>query len=907
MEILNRPIDRKDLVLESGLNIGLNESVMNTRIFEGDINETGWLPKAPSAQLTDHGFCKFSEIMEENARIVFTPVQHNNNLFTLEAMQSICRLQKTVHATFATSGHRTYLNMSYNELDQCGGVWSILDAVTSINNKTNCDQITEDDLLRLVELLKTCISYYKLGLLTDTCDNSKFKCQIKVPDNCFTNNTVVMEENARIVFTPVQHNNNLFTLEAMQSICRLQKTVHATFATSGHRTYLNMSYNELDQCGGVWSILDAVTSINNKTNCDQITEDDLLRLVELLKTCISYYKLGLLTDTCDNSKFKCQIKVPDNCFTNNTVVMEENARIVFTPVQHNNNLFTLEAMQSICRLQKTVHATFATSGHRTYLNMSYNELDQCGGVWSILDAVTSINNKTNCDQITEDDLLRLVELLKTCISYYKLGLLTDTCDNSKFKCQIKVPDNCFTNNTVVMSSQTDYPMFTPDHPMEKYEQIYKKTYNFEQEDIKVKLLPYVVVFGAIPNEHRSMWDPDSMSADTVTLDDTFDVSDPKSQQWLMEFCRDILKQPFVNNQYDVHCFIDVVKSHMQKPCSANPVRMVSDTCCNRMDFPYPKEDFKICVPIVCGIFMDCGGLITATFNKPTPYGPLYSGDNNTISAIAIVATSIYKDNTEYSPMEEFWTTANSWTSNQIKDAPAGMRHGWFITIGHYQVTFYAIQVGLAQGTLQSIGMSLVIGALVLFLTTRNALIAFLAILSVAGSIFATIGALILLGWHLDIIESILLSICVGLSVDFATHYGVAYRVAPVTDRQGRSEFALQTLGSAITAAAISTFMAGAMTMPAQILSYSQLGVFLMIIMSVSWLYAKFFFLSICRTFGPSNNTAHISLPGCGREDQLEPENTIKNNTSRNTYHTDVFAAAMYYQMCKAQRAVMCPE
>ena len=52
---------------------------------------------------------------------------------------------------------------------------------------------------------------------------------------------------------------------------------------------------------------------------------------------------------------------------------------------------------------------------------------------------------------------------------------------------------------------------------------------------------------------------------------------------------------------------------------------------------------------------------------------------------------------------------------------------------------------------------------------------------------------------------------------------------------------------------------GAVVMPSSVLSYVQLGQFLMLIMSISWLYATFFFQAICAIMGPENDTGQLTM------------------------------------------------
>lgn len=199
---------------------------------------------------------------------------------------------------------------------------------------------------------------------------------------------------------------------------------------------------------------------------------------------------------------------------------------------------------------------------------------------------------------------------------------------------------------------------------------------------------------------------------------------------------------------------------------------------------------------------------------------------------------------------------DAWITEELRYAPAGLSHGWFIS----NLEFYDLQDSLSDGTLVAMALSVAVAFSVMLLTTWNVIISLYAIVSIAGTIFVTVGSLVLLGWELNVLESVTISVAVGLSVDFAVHYGVAYRLAPEPDREGKVIFSLSRMGSAIAMAALTTFVAGAMMMPSTVLAYTQLGTFLMLIMCISWAFATFFFQCMCRCLGPQGTCGQIPLP-----------------------------------------------
>lgn len=199
---------------------------------------------------------------------------------------------------------------------------------------------------------------------------------------------------------------------------------------------------------------------------------------------------------------------------------------------------------------------------------------------------------------------------------------------------------------------------------------------------------------------------------------------------------------------------------------------------------------------------------------------------------------------------------DAWITEELRFAPEGLSHGWFVS----NLEFYDLQDSLSGGTLVAMALSVAVAFSVMLLTTWNVIISLYAILSIAGTIFVTVGSLVLLGWELNVLESVTISVAVGLAVDFAVHYGVAYRLAPFPDRESKVDFSLSRMGSAIAMAALTTFVAGAMMMPSTVLAYTQLGMFMMLIMCISWAFATFFFQCMCRCLGPQGTCGQIPLP-----------------------------------------------
>lgn len=835
---------------------------------------------------------------------MFTPAT-GASLLTTKAMHSMCSLQRRILRVFASNiTERAYLKEPFNEFNQCQNTWSILDLIMSFNNKTSCEDITEKDLQRFRALLQDCVELYENGLLTDSCVEPS-NCKVEVPDKCLANDIV------KTVFHAVTPND--FVTEVKQRTFNLKSTM----------MFMNIYYH--DQWDFYMEIFDKKVVTDGTTTIvamefflkydlfgDYLQSDAIylalgtgmailiivLYTKSLFVTIMTILNIGMSV-VIAYFVYKVVFQLPFTPFVNILALVlligiGADDTFVFIDIWNkakaelpNSKDRTAVMHETLRHAAVTMFVTSFTTGSALYANLISSIVAiRCFAVFSgtaimanFILTITWLPVVVVIDDWCEEKCcgwrLKILDRIGCCWK----PLVTKF--NDFFESYLPVlifklrylwivvfvllgaagAYLVFYWPKLKLPTSKNFQVFYSGHPLEKYDLLFRSKYGFEQDEVDV--MPYIVVFGAIATDGRSTWDPDERGNKVVVFDETFDISEPDSQDWLMTFCRDLRTQPFIDNRKnDSYCFMDLIKDHMEQPCQSIS-HFIPDECCGRKhtEFPYSKTDFQFCVPIICYVFVDCSGR-SDSFSFSVNYGPLFKGENNSIVALAIVATSTSEETPDYEVTHEYFSAANPWTSEQIRDAPHGMRGGWFVAKGWYQLGFYALQTGLATGAAESMGISLGIGALVLFLTTRNILISLYAIASVAGTVFVTIGALVLLGWQLNITESVILSIAVGLSVDFTIHYGVAYRIAPVTDRKGRSEFALKTLGSAITVAALSTLCAGAIMMPASVLSYSQLGMFMVLVMSISWMYANFFFLSLCRTIGPPRNIAQITLPSC---------------------------------------------
>ena len=398
-----------------------------------------------------------------------------------------------------------------------------------------------------------------------------------------------------------------------------------------------------------------------------------------------------------------------------------------------------------------------------------------------------------------------------------------------------------------LPSKSTFQIFVLSDYIEQYDQIYADQFDFEK--VGQKSMPMQFLWGLVPVDNGNQWDPDDRGS--LVIDNNFNISHAESQEWLLQFCSDIKNQTFfsLKDQSENFCFIDQLKEIlMEGPCDSPIFGTNVYPCCNNYDFPYEPQ-----------LFHECARKFIANSEEEIQTLARFDSEEE-LAGLMLSFTSSIPYSLKYETIGEFWNSVNQWEESKMSSAPKSASGGWFSCIFNEQLFYFDLQKSLLNKTPLTICLSLGVAGAVLLLTSQNVLITIYAILSIAGAVFVTVASLVLLGWEMDVLESIIMSLAVGLSVDFTIHYGVAYRIAPKEDRASKAEYAIKQLSSAITTAASSTFVAGVCMTNATILSYQQLGIFMTLVISISWAFATIFFMSLCSVIGPEGNCSQIRLP-----------------------------------------------
>merc|ERR1712193_527736 len=166
---------------------------------------------------------------------------------------------------------------------------------------------------------------------------------------------------------------------------------------------------------------------------------------------------------------------------------------------------------------------------------------------------------------------------------------------------------------------------------------------------------------------------------------------------------------------------------------------------------------------------------------------------------------------------------------------------------HTQTVFVSSALtGMITGT--------VLAFVVVLFATQQILVALASVLTIAGVVSSVLGSMVALGWELGTVESICLTILAGFSVDYVVHLAHAYVHAEKNERSDKVRSALDEIGVSVLGGMLTSASAAVALMLCQLQFFHKFGVFLILTVSMSWLWANVAFMASMALFGPDSST-----------------------------------------------------
>ncbi|XP_063427252.1 protein dispatched homolog 1-like [Mytilus trossulus] len=397
---------------------------------------------------------------------------------------------------------------------------------------------------------------------------------------------------------------------------------------------------------------------------------------------------------------------------------------------------------------------------------------------------------------------------------------------------------------------------------------------------------------------QNMESCDWKSGDSCTgqseIDEHFDMSSAEAQISLMNLCRRLenftdeeitsygIKRNLVTYKPEIACFMSALYKFIQ-----------NNGYLENIPFPFTKEsvvpfmkknlqiynissipiDFNRYFEILVSYWLTNGYTHTLTedfltyhrligemtipgvtqqFNRSSYIGTY--GTRLRVVAIEINTTFMFQNlgYREGKPIYHLW---EKFIQQEVSKMPSSMKSGFQSTQESWH--WIKIQETLVKSAVRGVVIGISLAFPILTITTLNVVIGFLATICITMITMVVVGLIPLIGWKLGVLESINLSLIVGLSVDYVVHFAEAYRTSPFTDRKGRVKSMLEAMGLSVLSGAITTFGAAVFMLFAEIQFSYQFGIFVMCTIGTSFLFSFLLFPAFMASWGPEGNTGSI--------------------------------------------------
>ncbi|KAL0276394.1 UNVERIFIED_CONTAM: hypothetical protein PYX00_003982 [Menopon gallinae] len=847
---------------------------------------------------SDGFFC--DGLSQDYSHVVLESLDPQKSLLTLDALHSVCELQK-----------RLMDGKEMNEICEtvspghCCAPWSLPNYITLLYNRSDCFSVTEEDVKGVRSLLLECAKFYNNLQLQPDCRENNL-CP-ELPVNCSKFNAVynILYYLTDVEFLPVNYtkresdvflNNTLIFLPIARSSAVLPY-------------YYNLSSVMLKQNGVRVSAMDF--GLKNTLFDECLVRDALFMAAGsgFMILCIWSYTGSLFITLC--TVFAIGISFIVSYFIYTFIFnikffpfMNMLAIVVAIGIGADDS-FIFYKMWQCSKLEKvncTLLKLVSTTLQHARVSMFVTSLTTAAAFYSnFVSSITAINCFSvfagtavlvnfflmvtwlpACFVISErwccplifpvpwrpevNSGLRLIRersahvraLLDRCLilavirlRWVWLFVFSSLAIGSAviilYYPKLRLPDS------------KNFHLFESKHLFEQYDLIYRDKLWFERLEKDSSWdntnfrLPLRFVWGVLPVDNGDYLEPNSKG--TLQFDSSFDISSPESQVWLLNFCRELRQQTFYQSTLGPllpNCFIESLTNWMQRRCRDPIDNIDRSPCCETSPFPYTRQTFNTCIIEAMAHLYET----PADYFLPGVAGPKFSKSvRGEIKAIVIEYDSNYSYSASFTDMDAFYTEIENWFQKELLTAPPGMKGGWFIS----ELGFYDLQLTLSNGTILSIGVSMAVALAVVFLVSLNVFISFYAVLAITCTIFVTVATLVLLGWRLNVLESVAVTTAIGLSVDFSLHYGTIYRQSSDDNRQAAVAFTLNRMGGPTLMAALTTGAAGIFMLPSSVLPYIQIGIFLIVVMGTSWVYSTVFLMALLSIVGPEKGFGQLSF------------------------------------------------
>ncbi|CEF68791.1 Protein dispatched [Strongyloides ratti] len=429
-------------------------------------------------------------------------------------------------------------------------------------------------------------------------------------------------------------------------------------------------------------------------------------------------------------------------------------------------------------------------------------------------------------------------------------------------------------------------------PNKEYFQYFRKDSIIEQFDLRYrnhfKVLQKKhdpifirILFGIEQIDYAPFLTPTYKNEKITLIGEGKQLLKDKNLEWINNYCNHISKQSFVMLNYNLfslapdlnYVFIDeFYNNYMKKNCTSS-----EEICCNKSQRPYHENLIQYCVSkMFYNKETSLSNKLTNQFWYPIGRPIFHIKQFSSKSNFNIYSIHQCAFLTKYTFSFDFWTMKNNYNQiisiikQNLSEAPNEILKNPIIDLEQFR--FYDMHSSLLTETLISTILGLLCAFIILWMSIKNTKITIFALIVIIDIVITTLSVMPFLNWHLNVVESTIILLTVGLSFDFVLHYSISYAnildgnyflntpsiertnsISTITLKNSKSKSILLAINDVIYpifVSAATTSVTGLAMSVASTLSFHQIGVFMITMATVSFIHSTFFLMSLLLIFVP---------------------------------------------------------
>merc|ERR1711988_310423 len=221
--------------------------------------------------------------------------------------------------------------------------------------------------------------------------------------------------------------------------------------------------------------------------------------------------------------------------------------------------------------------------------------------------------------------------------------------------------------------------------------------------------------------------------------------------------------------------------------------------------------------------------------------------------VSVESTLPERGREAHDTLKEQYNLFGEWLERLNREAPESGKGAFHVAANSAWVWMHT-QTVFVSSALTGMMTGTILAFVVVLLATQQILVAFASVFTIVGILASVLGAMVALGWELGTIESICLTILAGFSVDYVVHLAHAFVQAEKKERLDKVRSALDEIGVSVLGGMLTSASAAVALMICQLQFFHKFGVFLMLTVSISWIWANVGFMASMALFGPDVST-----------------------------------------------------